>query len=107
MEIQKNDNFWEILQINTLIENNNEFKKIVKWIKIELYQEYDFYFIFEEFKKFCSYWTEEDKKGKERWQVEKFFSVNKRFSRWLINAKRYSLNKKYIWNKKDYSIFTI
>ena len=82
MEIQKNDNFWEI----------------VKWINKDLYCEYDREFLKEEFRKFSDYWTETNRKGKERWETEKFFCINKRFSRWLLNAKKYS------WNKKTYDI---
>ena len=78
MEIQKKDNFLEI----------------VKWLNKELYTEYDNQFLRDEFKKFCNYWTETNKKWKERWEAEKFFCINKRFSRWLLNAKKYSCNKK-------------
>ncbi len=36
-----------------------------------------------EIKKFMSYWTEPNQKGKQRWQGQKFFDVNRRIATWF------------------------
>lgn len=39
-----------------------------------------------ELDKFVDYWTEKTQSGKERWQTEKTFEVDKRLNRWLSNS---------------------
>jgi hypothetical protein len=38
---------------------------------------------------FIDYWTEEDEKGKAKWEKQKIFDVKKRFNTWLLHAKEY------------------
>lgn len=45
-----------------------------------------------EYDNFFSYWTEKDKKGKERWQSEKFFDISRRVKTWMTNKIKYSNN---------------
>ena len=45
-----------------------------------------------EFDNFLSYWTEKDKKGKERWQSEKFFNIERRIATWMANKIKYNNN---------------
>jgi hypothetical protein len=46
----------------------------------------------DELESFIDYWTEPNKKWKERWEFEKTFEPNRRFLRWLRNNKK--------WGKK-------
>jgi len=45
-----------------------------------------------EFDNFLSYWTEKDKKGKERWQSEKFFDISRRINTWMANKNKFNNN---------------
>jgi len=45
--------------------------------------------------KFWNYWTEKDMRGKERWQKEKTFEVQRRLTTWLMNTKSISNQKSY------------
>ena len=45
-----------------------------------------------EYNNFYSYWAEKNNKGKERWQVEKFFDISRRINTWLTNANKFSNN---------------
>ena len=45
-----------------------------------------------EYNNFYSYWSEKNNKGKERWQVEKFFDISRRINTWLTNANKFSNN---------------
>jgi hypothetical protein len=47
-----------------------------------------------EIKKFISYWTEPNQRGKQRWEGQKFFDVSRRLATWFGNiADRYSKNQ--------------
>lgn len=47
-----------------------------------------------EIKKFMSYWTEPNQRGKQRWQGQKFFDVNRRIATWFSRiAERYNNNQ--------------
>lgn len=47
-----------------------------------------------ELKKFTLYWTERSKSGKkQRWEMEKTFEVDRRFSKWLSNCQKWSKEK--------------
>ncbi len=47
-----------------------------------------------EIKKFMSYWTEPNQRGKQRWEGQKFFDINRRLATWFGNiADRYSKNQ--------------
>lgn len=50
---------------------------------IELGDEYD---------NFYSYWTEKDKKGKERWENEKYFDISRRIKTWITNSTKFKTN---------------
>jgi hypothetical protein len=50
---------------------------------IELGDEYD---------NFYSYWTEKDKKGKERWENEKYFDISRRIKTWITNSTKFKNN---------------
>lgn len=44
-----------------------------------------------EVKKFCLYWTEQNKTGtKERWELEKTFELRRRLTTWLSNFSKFS-----------------
>jgi len=45
-----------------------------------------------EYHNFLSYWTEKNNKGKERWEMEKFFDVKRRVSTWMKNANKFTTN---------------
>lgn len=51
--------------------------------KVDLGDEYD---------NFVSYWTEKDKKGKERWQNEKYFDIARRVKTWMTNSTKFKNN---------------
>ena len=43
-----------------------------------------------EYENFFSYWTEKNSSGKERWEVEKFFDINRRISTWMKNKEKFA-----------------
>ena len=43
-----------------------------------------------EYENFYSYWTEQNDKGKERWQAEKYFDITRRISTWMKNNNKFS-----------------
>lgn len=43
--------------------------------------------------KFHNYWTEKNAKGKERWEMEKFFDIKRRITTWMNNASKFAPNK--------------
>ena len=45
-----------------------------------------------EYTNFYSYWSEKNNKGKERWQVEKFFDISRRISTWMNNKTKFNNN---------------
>jgi len=42
-----------------------------------------------QYESFISYWTEEDSKGKMRFQDQKFFDISRRISTWVKNSKNF------------------
>ena len=46
--------------------------------------------LFSEYDKFLSYWTEKNKSGKERWECEKFFDIQRRINTWMQNSQKFS-----------------
>jgi hypothetical protein len=46
----------------------------------------------DEYNNFLSYWTEKDKKGKERWQAEKFFNIERRIATWNQRSTKFKNN---------------
>jgi len=45
-----------------------------------------------EYNNFFSYWTEKNPKGKERWEMEKFFDIKRRITTWMLNKNKFSQN---------------
>jgi hypothetical protein len=43
----------------------------------------------DEIENFKSYWTEPDKKGKQRWENEKYFDISRRIKTWMNNKTKY------------------
>jgi hypothetical protein len=46
----------------------------------------------DEYDNFLSYWTEQNKSGKERWELEKFFNIERRISTWINNKTKFNNN---------------
>jgi hypothetical protein len=46
-----------------------------------------------EYMNFAMYWMEQDEKGRERWQSEKFFDIKRRITTWMNNASKFTSNK--------------
>jgi hypothetical protein len=46
----------------------------------------------DEYDNFVSYWMEADKKGKPRWESEKFFDISRRVKTWMQNKTKFSNN---------------
>jgi hypothetical protein len=46
----------------------------------------------DEYDNFYSYWTEKDKKGKERWENEKYFDISRRIKTWITNSTKFKTN---------------
>ena len=49
-----------------------------------------------EFESFVSYWGEKSSKGKERWECEKFFDINRRISTWMKNKEKFAPKESFI-----------
>jgi hypothetical protein len=47
----------------------------------------------DEFENFKSYWTEPDKKGKQRWENEKYFDISRRIKTWMNNKTKFNNGK--------------
>lgn len=45
-----------------------------------------------EYQNFFSYWTEKNSKGKERWEMEKFFDISRRITTWMNNKSKFNNN---------------
>jgi len=46
----------------------------------------------DEYDNFYSYWTEQNKSGKERWELEKFFNIERRINTWINNKTKFNNN---------------
>jgi hypothetical protein len=46
----------------------------------------------DEYENFVSYWMEADKKGKPRWESEKFFDISRRVKTWMANKNKFNNN---------------
>jgi hypothetical protein len=47
----------------------------------------------DEFENFKSYWTEPDKRGKQRWENEKYFDISRRIKTWMTNKTKFNNGK--------------
>jgi len=45
-----------------------------------------------EYMNFALYWTEKNNKGKERWEMEKFFDISRRIKTWMNNNSKFKNN---------------
>ena len=45
-----------------------------------------------EYDNFYAYWTEQNKSGKERWEQEKFFNIERRINTWMNNKTKFNNN---------------
>jgi hypothetical protein len=62
---------------------NISFSEMLSPYLLELSDEYD---------NFYSYWTEKNNKGKERWEMEKFFDIARRIKTWMTNSTKFKNN---------------
>ena len=46
----------------------------------------------DEYDNFYAYWTEKNKSGKERWELEKFFNIERRINTWMNNKTKFNNN---------------
>jgi predicted ATPase len=46
----------------------------------------------DEYDNFYAYWTEQNKSGKERWELEKFFNIERRIKTWISNKTKFNNN---------------
>ena len=46
----------------------------------------------DEYDNFYAYWTEQNKSGKERWELEKFFNIERRINTWMNNKTKFNNN---------------
>ena len=72
-------------KVNEIKEKESKISFSVQLLQyvIELGDEYD---------NFYSYWTEKDKKGKERWENEKYFDISRRIKTWITNSTKFKNN---------------
>lgn len=72
-------------KVNEIKEKESKISFSVQLLQyvIELGDEYD---------NFYSYWTEKDKKGKERWENEKYFDISRRIKTWMTNSTKFKNN---------------
>jgi hypothetical protein len=64
-------------------ESKVSFSEMLSPYLLELSDEYD---------NFYSYWTEKNSKGKERWEMEKFFDIARRIKTWMTNSTKFKNN---------------
>lgn len=64
-------------------ESKVSFSEMLSPYLLELSDEYD---------NFYSYWTEKNNKGKERWEMEKFFDIARRIKTWMTNSTKFKKN---------------
>jgi len=62
---------------------NISFSEMLSPYILELSDEYD---------NFYYYWTEKNNKGKERWEMEKFFDIARRIKTWMTNSTKFKNN---------------
>ena len=62
-------------------ESKVSFSEMLSPYLLELGNEYDNFF---------SYWTEKNSRGKERWEMEKFFDISRRVKTWMNNKSKLS-----------------
>jgi hypothetical protein len=71
--------------ISEFFENFEKRKQIC--VELSEKKQIDLEFLFSEIEKFTNYWTEQNQKGKKRWEAQEFFDLNKRFASWVRNCR--------------------
>lgn len=82
---------------STTVQQKKEKEKKEKEIKVNTISFIDSVFEFQsllgnEYNNFISYWTEKNNKGRERWEMEKFFDMKRRINTWMTNATKFNQN---------------
>jgi DNA-binding Lrp family transcriptional regulator len=67
-------------KVNKIYNGRDAFVNRVNEVKDKLGNEYQ---------NFIDYWTEQDDKGKMRFQAQKFFDINRRIATWVKNSKNF------------------
>jgi len=80
---KQEDNNYTIKKERVVIEPSQTFYDMVTMVHSEIGDEYD---------NFVSYWMEPDKKGKPRWESEKFFDIRRRVKTWMQNKSKFNNN---------------
>jgi len=70
-------------KVNKVKESKVDFSEMLSPYTLELGNEYDNFF---------SYWTEKNNKGRERWEMEKFFDISRRVRTWITNNSKFKNN---------------
>jgi rubrerythrin len=70
-------------KVNKVKESKEEFSEMLSPFIADLNNEYE---------NFYSYWTEKNNKGKERWEMEKFFNIERRIKTWITNSTKFKTN---------------
>jgi len=95
LEWRENQSVSENVTRSELVRNADKVKESkVKESKVKLIDIITPY-IFElgdEYDNFYAYWTEQNKSGKERWELEKFFNIERRIKTWLNNKNKFNNN---------------
>lgn len=79
-------------KVNEIKENESKVNKNIIDLTFSEMVKPHFYELENEVENFYSYWTEKDKKGKERWQSEKFFDISRRVKTWMANKNKFNNN---------------
>ena len=79
-ELVRND---DKVKLNKVKESKVKLIDLITPHILELGDEYD---------NFYAYWTEQNKSGKERWELEKFFNIERRIKTWILNKTKFSNN---------------
>lgn len=80
---KKDNNTYNNKKERVVNEPSQTFYDMVTMVHSEIGDEYD---------NFVSYWMEPDKKGKPRWESEKFFDIRRRVKTWMQNQNKFKQN---------------
>jgi hypothetical protein len=93
LEWRENQSVSENVTHSELVRNANKVKESkVKESKVKLIDIITphIFLLGDEYENFYSYWTEQNDKGKERWEAEKYFDITRRISTWMKNNNKFS-----------------
>ena len=80
---KQEDNIYTNNKERVVKDKQISFYDMVTMVQSEIGDEYD---------NFVSYWMEADKKGKPRWESEKFFDISRRVKTWMQNKTKFNNN---------------